>query len=111
MLEKQHPVICDNATKILRLIRPVVRENEKLADRIARFKELQLKSQLNRKLEICERELALNDPVEQIDIKMLFEKAIEKYPIPDDVQSKSMYFLKFLFSFSILISPNFIFFY
>lgn len=90
-MEKEHSVICDNATKILRLIRPVIRENEKMADRIARFKALQMKSQLDRQLDICERELTLNDVVEQIDINPLFEKAIAKYPIPADATSSGKF--------------------
>ena len=84
LLDKEHPVICENAVKVLKLIRPVIREHQKMAERVARFRELQMKSQLDRQLDICERELVLNDPVDQINITTLFEGAIAKYPIPEE---------------------------
>merc|ERR1712100_995275 len=60
LIENNHPVICENVSKILLL-----------------------KSQLDRPLEIRERDLALNDPIEKFDLLALFAKVIEKYPIPD----------------------------
>merc|ERR1712100_63606 len=83
LIENNHPVICENVSKILLLIRAVAQQTERLSDRLKRFRELQLKSQLDRPLEIRERDLALNDPIEKFDLLALFAKVIEKYPIPD----------------------------
>lgn len=91
LLESSHPVAHENSMKVMRLVQTVVSENKKLAPRIKRFRELESKSQLNRKLETLHLELRLNDPIDALDFEGIFQHCLSKYPLlPEEDISQAL---------------------